>query len=410
VAEDAEFEVTDGTGETRYRLRRPLIRILVASSAVLGAYYLLWRIGYSINWANWFIAVPLIVAESHSYVDAMLFGLTMWQLRERPGHPEPLRGRSVDIMITTYNEPAELVRMTARHAKAVTYPHNTYILDDGASVVMKQMAQEEGVGYLIRSPEWKGKPRHAKAGNLNNALLETTGEFILILDADQLPMPWILDHTLGYFADADVAFVQTPQFFYNVPRADPLGSQAPLFYGPIQQGKDGWNAAFFCGSNAVLRREALMRLGIMGYVHDVRAVIKRVLQASGRIVSRAQKRARKVRDEAVLEALDELDIALERAREELSEGLTAQEITHRFQAEIERLSRRLVARDLNLIRADLAALGPVPVEPDPEGGYVLDEQALRVLTNRDLTPLGAIESIKALVRPWTSTAHTRRSR
>ena len=46
------------------------------------------------------------------------------------------------------------------------------------------------------------------------------------------------------------------------PDADPLGSQAPLFYGPIQQAKDGWNAAFFCGSNAVLRREALMQLGV----------------------------------------------------------------------------------------------------------------------------------------------------
>ncbi len=53
-----------------------------------------------------------------------------------------------------------------------------------------------------------------------------------------------------------MALVQTPQYFVNVPPSDPLGSQAPLFYGPIQQGKDGWNAAFFCGSNAVLRREA----------------------------------------------------------------------------------------------------------------------------------------------------------
>ena len=62
--------------------------------------------------------------------------------------------------------------------------------------------------------------------------------------------------------------MQTPQWFSNVTDSDPLGSQAPLFYGPIQQGKDGWNAAFFCGSNAVLRREALMQLGIVGYVRE----------------------------------------------------------------------------------------------------------------------------------------------
>ena len=69
-------------------------------------------------------------------------------------------------------------------------------------------------------------------------------------------------------ASPKVAFVQTPQYFYNVPQDDPFGSQAPLFYGPIQQGKDGWNAAFFCGSNAILRREALFQLGLLTYAES----------------------------------------------------------------------------------------------------------------------------------------------
>ena len=48
-----------------------------------------------------------------------------------------------------------------------------------------------------------------------------------------------------------------------------------MFYGPIQQGKDGWNAAFFCGSNAVLRREAMMQIGIVGYVGEIEAAVRR---------------------------------------------------------------------------------------------------------------------------------------
>ena len=100
---------------------------------------------------------------------------------------------------------------------------------------------------------------------------------MLILDADQIPAPEILDRTLGYFRDPEVALVQTPQWFYNVPAGDPLGSQAPLFYGPIQQGKDGWNAAFFCGSNAVLRREALMQLGIAGTCASSEQRVRRAL-------------------------------------------------------------------------------------------------------------------------------------
>ena len=107
-------------------------------------------------------------------------------------------------------------------------------------------------------------PRHAKAGNLNNALLATDGEFLLILDADQMPEPAILDRTLGYFPTRRSRSCRRRSGSSTCPTHDPLGSQAPLFYGPIQQGKDGWNAAFFCGSNAVLRREALMQLGIVG--------------------------------------------------------------------------------------------------------------------------------------------------
>ena len=143
-------------------------------------------------------------------------------------------------------------------------------------------------------------PRHAKAGNLNNALFATEGEFLLILDADQIPEPTILDRTLGYFRDPQVALVQTPQFFTNVTDSDPLGSQAPLFYGPIQQGKDGWNAAFFCGSNAVLRREALMQLGIVGLRQATwSARSETVLKTADSVLAKARSEA-KGQDPAVL--------------------------------------------------------------------------------------------------------------
>src|SRR5204863_3945842 len=107
---------------------------------------------------------------------------------------------------------------------------------------------------------------HAKAGNLINALWQQSGDdFLLILDADQVPLPHFLEDMMGYFADPEVALVQTPQYFTNVPENDPYCSRADLFYGPIQQGKDGWNAAFFCGSNTIIRREALMHLGMVNF-------------------------------------------------------------------------------------------------------------------------------------------------
>ena len=91
----------------------------------------MWRWLASVNWDAWWIAVPLVVAETYSLIDSLLFGLTMWRLQHRPDPPPPPEGATVDVFITTYNEPLDLVMKTAVAAKAITYPHTTWILDDG---------------------------------------------------------------------------------------------------------------------------------------------------------------------------------------------------------------------------------------------------------------------------------------
>jgi cellulose synthase (UDP-forming) len=382
----------------RRLLRRDVLRVLVAANLVLGTYYLAWRWTDSVNWAAWFVAVPLILAETYSYLDSWLFGLTMWRLKERGEAPPAPAGATVDVFITCYNEPVELVREVARAAREMRHPHQTYILDDGASPEMEAMAREEGIGYITRSADWKDRPRHAKAGNLNNALFQTTGEFMLILDADQIPDPALLERTLGWFDDPRVALVQTPQWFTNVPESDPMGSQAPLFYGPIQQGKDGWNAAFFCGSNAVLRREALMQLGVIGYVRETEAAVRRVLRTAGTVLRRAAGEARRRGDADAVEALAELRRALEEVRAGLERDLTVQEVTHTFRQAVEGISRRLVERDLRALQEDLAVLEPGLIEADREtGGMVVDEAALDRLAAREMSPLAAIESVRRLL-------------
>jgi cellulose synthase (UDP-forming) len=378
-------------------IRRAMLRGLILAGFLLGLSYIGWRAFFSVNWNAWFVAVPLLLAEVFSFVDTTLFGVTMWRQRIRSGHPPPPEGVTVDVLITCLDEPIGVIRQTVQHARRIAYPHRTWVLDDGASSDVERMAREEGVGYLTRGRHWVGKPRHAKAGNLNNALFETTGEFMLVLDADQVPDPRILHHTLGYFADPEVALVQTPQHFYNVPAGDPLGSQAPLFYGPIQQGKDGWNAAFFCGSNAVLRREALMRLGVTGYVHEVRKALDRVLRASGRMLRSARRETRRLGDPALMASIDAVEVAVHHARAALRSGETAQRATAAFQSELRRIARTIVDRDLDRIHADLNGLGPLPVEPDRQGGVVIDERRLERLVDRDWSPLAAIEALRALV-------------
>lgn len=368
-------------------MRLPLIRLLVLLSLTLGTIYLTWRWGWSLNWTYWWIAIPLVIAETYSLIDSALFGMAMWHAKERPAPPPPAPDWSVDVFITTYNESPALVERTTVAALAIAYPHRTYILDDGNRLQIRQLADRLGVDYLTRGEDWDNRPRHAKAGNLNNALFQTSGEFLLILDADQVPHPTILDHVLGYFHDDKMALVQTPQWFRNVPAGDPLGSQAPLFFGPIQQGKDGWNAAFFCGTNAIVRREALMQLGLREYVRVQSSAVRQALDTARSVLRSAMKDERRNRGE-LLPALKELDAAALEAKTRLTAGEPLAEVTGAFQRAAAQVRRAVADQDLASIQADLAS---VAVHID------LDEVALSALSEREWSPLAALQTVSALV-------------
>lgn len=376
-----------------------VVRPLIAVTAVLGLNYLVWRWIFSIHWSAWWIAVPLVLAETYSLVDSLLFGFTMWRLKKRPDPGPPPEGATVDVFITTYNEPLDLVMATARAAQQIRHPHTLWILDDGNRAELRELAGGAGIGVISRSADWVDMPRHAKAGNLNNALMVTQGEFIVILDADQVPMPDLLDRTLGYFRDERMAIVQTPQFFVNVPESDPLGSQAPLFYGPIQQGKDGWNAAFFCGSNAVLRREALLQMGIRRYVRELEVRISDALDAADKVIRRARA-SHSGGDRHLRRALTEVGVAAQQVRADLGDGVAIADATRRFQAQVQQVSRRLVKADFAMSQADLDELRQL-TDGNPAGNAApaatLSPDAIERLSRRDWSPLGAIETVRALL-------------
>lgn len=342
-------------------LKSRLVQGLVVCNLVLGTRYVTWRVLHSVNWDLWPLGLALLGAELFSYTDSLLFGVNMWRVGERPPPPAAPPDRTVDVFVTTYNEPIELVRETALAARAITYPHRTWVLDDGNRPLMREACEELGVGYLVRSTAWVGKNLHAKAGNLINALYQTSGEFLLVLDADQVPSPALLDRVLGYFTDPNVAFVQTPQAFKNVPRGDPFGSEAPLFYGPIQTGKDGWNSAFFCGSNAVLRREALMQLGLVWYARDLDRRARRALKSALPLLRRARRRL--AGHPAGIRALDELSHVVVGAQRAIERGEPLQSVTWRFQQAARQLRATMHPDDLATIRDELALLpGALPAD------------------------------------------------
>lgn len=229
---------------------------------VVGIGYLIWRydtLGMELPFFSW----ALYLAEIYGLVSAMLHIFMCWRLTDREVLT-PKSGLTVDVFVPTYNEPSELVCRTLLAVRNMDYPHKTWLLDDGNRPEMRALAERLGIEYLNRQSN-----EHAKAGNLNNALKHSSGEFIAIFDADHAPQKRFLTHTLGYFQDQSVAFVQTPQDFFNLDsyqhrlqaKGKKLWTEQSLFFKIIQRGKDYWNAAFFCGSCAVVRRSALLSIG-----------------------------------------------------------------------------------------------------------------------------------------------------
>ncbi|MEH2074342.1 MAG: glycosyltransferase [Nostoc sp.] len=384
-----------GNSRSLLKKRTLLFRYLAEINLIFGIWYLQWRITHSINFDALWISIPLLIAEIYSYFGGVMFVIGLWrplvrQVKSLDQMTPPLPRSdwpTVDVFVTCYNEPPEIVEETAKAALTMDYPPTklrVYVLDDGNSADMRAMTERLCIedlqspqlqqeanridaehSYLLQRlkqlenltpntqaaekwlqesssepvvnqfatefvqnlrqfilwlppthqsisdrltterkaleetirkkelellelsrfryiarPKTPGVAHHAKAGNINYAIFsgETAGTFIVTLDADHIPKPNFLKRVLPYFYaynlstgkydQNQIAFVQTRQDFYNIPSGDPFGHRANLFYGPLQQGKDGMNAAFYTGTNAILRREALVSVGLQNFADE----------------------------------------------------------------------------------------------------------------------------------------------
>ena len=241
------------------RRRQIAARSLAITALAAGLVYLAWRLSSTFDGAELALSIPLVVVEVSSLIAFAGFAFLTWSVR--PSSRPPLRATpSVDVYVATYNEPLDVLRPTLLGCLALDYPNaSIWLLDDGRRPAVRELAERLGVNYLTRPDN-----EHAKAGNINAALPRTSGELVLVLDADHVPQPDLLRAVVGYFEQPDLAWVQTPHEFYNRDSVQHLRAgdhEQALFYRVIQPGKDHWGSAFWCGSAAVIRREALLGIG-----------------------------------------------------------------------------------------------------------------------------------------------------
>lgn len=246
--------------ERRYQGLGFAQQLLLLVFLVIAGWYIVWRVG-TFNHHALALSIAVYAAECWFMLSVLLHMFMVWRLSERKP-PAPESGLSVDVFITTYNEPVSMIKRTLVAAMAMDYPHQTWLLDDGNRAEMADLAKALGCHYLPRTQN-----TDAKAGNLNNGLLHSHADFVAIFDADHVPNHQFLVNTLGYFRNESVAFVQCPQTFYNLDSYQTRGrtsirwGEQALFFRVIQRGKDYWNSAMFVGTTAVLRRKALDDIG-----------------------------------------------------------------------------------------------------------------------------------------------------
>ncbi|AMO46628.1 Cellulose synthase [Enterobacter sp. FY-07] len=253
--------------------KRSISLIMVVMSILLSTRYMYFRLTQTLHFnseVETILGMGLFLAEVYVWVMLLLSYLqTAWPLkREIVQLPDDMnQWPTVDIYIPTYNEPLDVVRDTVLSAQCIDYPRNKmqiYLLDDGKRREFAVFAADVGVGYITRNDN-----AHAKAGNLNHAMKLTNGELICVFDCDHVATRIFLQATVGGFLkDPKLALVQTPHYFYspdpferNLSLGRDIPNEGSLFYGPIQRGNDNWNATFFCGSCAVIRRSALEEIG-----------------------------------------------------------------------------------------------------------------------------------------------------
>ena len=197
-----------------------------------------------------------------------------------PAVPPTAAPRRVDMLTTACpGEPHAMIVATLESLVAVRYPHTTYLCDEGDDPALRAVCARLGVVHVTRTVKV-----NAKAGNINNALRQATGEFCVVLDPDHAVTPDFLDQVMPYFEDDTVGYVQVAQAYGNQKDsfvARGAAEQTYHFYGPLMMGMNGYNTVQAIGANCTFRRRALDGIGghAAGLTEDMHTAMR--LHAAG---------------------------------------------------------------------------------------------------------------------------------
>ena len=251
-------EPVDGTAEPCHRRGARAFSLI---ALVLGVAYLVW-LGRLVLASRGSPDIFFFCAEFLSFLLLCLLTYSIWRcLKPLPEEPEPktqcLRGHLRALLRRTFGNhqdhsqgcPADYLS-----SPGSICPGRWRVPGGGGPGPIP------GISLPLPTGGRFAPGQDSKSGNLNFGVSRSRGELILVLDADQVPAPDILDRLIGFFQSPQVGFVQSKQDFF-LPEGDPFYNSDKVFYEAIQLNNGQANAVISCGSGVVYRRRALEEMG-----------------------------------------------------------------------------------------------------------------------------------------------------
>ncbi len=217
----------------------------------------------------------LFLLEAGALAIASTFAFETCDVLCRTRHTRPFPSPSpqyqpfVSLHIPAYNEPPEMLIETIRAAEAIDYPSFEVVVIDNNT--------DDPAGWGPVAEYCQDRPRvrfvHVeglegyKSGALNLVLGEHTdarAELVGVIDADYVVDPSYLRDTVGYFADPELAFLQSPQDYRDYEQSSYFTAcydAYRYFFSMAMPSRNERNSIIFAGTMGLLRRRLLEEVG-----------------------------------------------------------------------------------------------------------------------------------------------------
>jgi cellulose synthase/poly-beta-1,6-N-acetylglucosamine synthase-like glycosyltransferase len=213
-------------------------------------------------------AFVLLIGAGYLWELVDVLARRTWSVYVDVDRPVPRPRPFVSIHVPIHNEPPGLVIETIRSLLDMEYDEfEVLVIDnntDDPALWQPVAAWCEGRPHVrfLHLADWPGY----KSGALNEALRvsDPRAEVIGIVDADYLVEPDFLARCAPLFADAEVAFVQTPQDYREwdaAPYFRRLYYSYGYFFDVSQRSRNERNGAIFGGTMGLIRRSSLESVG-----------------------------------------------------------------------------------------------------------------------------------------------------